>query len=292
MAKDKELKDASKKRKRDGSKSPSPLADPSSSKVTKASKSDKKDKKDKEHKSDKSDKKEKKEKEKAEKKEKKEKAKKEKKEKKSEDDDAADTSMVDVEAVVEEKSVKMEIDTEGAAVVIPPAALVPFAKPLAEGKLAKKVLKTTKKAAKTKALKRGVKEVVKALRKSPNHAISASSKPDAKTLPLLILAADISPPDVISHLPVLAEDHGIPYIFVTSRAELGAAGATKRPTSVVMITPESAGKKRSGKKDKKDKEDGEKDKGLDKIKEEEDEFRSSYKDLIKDVMGVTRALAV
>ncbi|KAK6500174.1 snoRNA-binding protein [Arthrobotrys musiformis] len=276
MAKD-SIKDASKKRKRDGSKSPSPLADPASSKVTKSSKSDKKEKKDKSEKKEKKDKSEKKE-----KKEKKEKVKKEK----SEDVEAADTSMADVDGDAVE-DVKMEVDVEGDSSV-PPAALVAFAKPLAEGKLSKKVLKTTKKAAKTKALKRGVKEVVKALRKSPNY--STASKPDAKTLPLLILAADISPPDVISHLPVLAEDHGIPYIFVTSRAELGAAGATKRPTSVVMITPEAAGKKKS-KKEKKG-EDGEKDKGLEKIKEDEEEFRSSYKDLIKEVVGITKALEV
>lgn len=36
---------------------------------------------------------------------------------------------------------------------------------------------------------------------------------------------------------MLCEDHGIPYVYVPSRAELGAAGATKRPTSIVMVTP-------------------------------------------------------
>jgi H/ACA ribonucleoprotein complex subunit 2 len=41
--------------------------------------------------------------------------------------------------------------------------------------------------------------------------------------------------DVISHIPVLCEDHNIPYIYVASRAELGAAGSTKRATSVVLI---------------------------------------------------------
>ena len=54
---------------------------------------------------------------------------------------------------------------------------------------------------------------------------------------IVVLAADISPMDVISHIPVLCEDHGIPYVYVPSRAELGAASATKRPTSVVMIAP-------------------------------------------------------
>ncbi|KAF8247869.1 L30e-like protein, partial [Wilcoxina mikolae CBS 423.85] len=105
-------------------------------------------------------------------------------------------------------------------------------------KAAKKVLKCVKKGAKNKSLKRGVKEVVKALRKSPAANVSASSSANG----LVVLAADISPMDVISHIPVLCEDHGIPYIFVNSRAELGAAGATKRPTSVVMVVP-GAGKK-------------------------------------------------
>jgi len=41
-----------------------------------------------------------------------------------------------------------------------------IAKPLAEEKLCKKVLKLAKKAAKRKQLKRGVKEVVKAIRKN------------------------------------------------------------------------------------------------------------------------------
>lgn len=88
-------------------------------------------------------------------------------------------------------------------------------------------------AAKNKALKRGVKEVLKSVRKSPlsDPAAAALTNPPG----LVILAADISPMDVISHLPVLCEDHGIPYVYVSSRAELGAAGATKRPTSVVMV---------------------------------------------------------
>lgn len=99
-------------------------------------------------------------------------------------------------------------------------------------------------AAKQKTLRRGVKEVVKSLRKSPESgpASAASKSPIA----VVIIAADISPMDVISHLPVLCEDHGIPYIYVSSRAELGAAGNTKRPTSVVMISKERTGKKKDG----------------------------------------------
>ncbi|KAL9056800.1 MAG: hypothetical protein Q9206_002595, partial [Seirophora lacunosa] len=88
-------------------------------------------------------------------------------------------------------------------------ALVPFANPLADEKVGKKVLKGVKRAAKHKTLKRGVKEVGKALRKSPP---STSSSASSSALPpaIVILAADISPMDVISHLPVLCEDHAVP----------------------------------------------------------------------------------
>jgi H/ACA ribonucleoprotein complex subunit 2 len=100
-------------------------------------------------------------------------------------------------------------------------------------------------AAKQKCLKRGVKEVVKAVRKTtPSDPATAQVAAPA----IVILAADISPMDVISHIPVLCEDHNIPYVFLPSRAELGAAGSTKRPTSVVMVTP-NAGKKGEDKDD-------------------------------------------
>jgi H/ACA ribonucleoprotein complex subunit 2 len=55
----------------------------------------------------------------------------------------------------------------------------------------------------------------------------------------VIIAGDIQPIDVITHLPVLCEDSGVPYIYVPSKEDLGLAGSTKRPTSCVLI-PEGA----------------------------------------------------
>ncbi|KAJ5158194.1 uncharacterized protein N7500_007845 [Penicillium coprophilum] len=173
------------------------------------------------------------------------KVKKEKKEKKDK------TALVDavekeidteaMEGLEQTSAVAVKADAEVDAADRPVGALVPFANPLVEDKQAKKVLKSVKKAAVNKSLKRGVKEVVKALRKSP---IPAANAPIGVPSGVVVLAADISPMDVISHIPVLCEDHGIPYVFVTSRAELGASAATKRPTSVVMVTPKAAkGKK-------------------------------------------------
>jgi H/ACA ribonucleoprotein complex subunit 2 len=123
-------------------------------------------------------------------------------------------------------------------------------------------------AAKNKTLKRGVKEVVKALRKRP------ASLPSDSVPAVVILAADISPMDVISHIPVLCEDHNIPYIFVVSRAELGAAGNTKRPTSVVMVSKERSGSKKNEK------------------VEGEDEFQESFKELVKVVEKEARSVKV
>ena len=51
------------------------------------------------------------------------------------------------------------------------------------------------------------------------------------------MAGDISPIDVITPLPVLCEDHDVPYIYVPSKEALGQAGLTKRPTSCMLLLP-------------------------------------------------------
>eukprot|EP00271_Cylindrocystis_brebissonii_P014461 TRINITY_DN35803_c0_g1_i1.p1 TRINITY_DN35803_c0_g1~~TRINITY_DN35803_c0_g1_i1.p1 ORF type:complete len:161 (+),score=53.04 TRINITY_DN35803_c0_g1_i1:192-674(+) len=101
--------------------------------------------------------------------------------------------------------------------------LSPIASPLVTKKLNKKALKMVKKASAGKQLKRGVKEVVKALRKGQKG--------------ICLIAGDISPVDVITHLPILCEEADVPYIYVPSKEELGAAAATKRPTSCLLVLP-------------------------------------------------------
>ena len=102
-----------------------------------------------------------------------------------------------------------------------PTYVSPIAKPLANKSLEKKVLKLIKKAAKAKCTRRGVKEVVKSIRKNEKG--------------ILVLAANIYPMDVISHIPVLCEENKIPYIFVSSKEALGEAATTKRPTSCIHV---------------------------------------------------------
>ena len=100
-----------------------------------------------------------------------------------------------------------------------------ISKPLASKKSSKKVHKLVKKASSAKVVRRGVKEVVKALRKGEKG--------------FCIIAGDISPIDVISHLPIMCEDRNVPYIYVPSKHDLGTAASTKRPTSCVLISPKS-----------------------------------------------------
>jgi H/ACA ribonucleoprotein complex subunit 2 len=163
--------------------------------------------------------------------------------------DAAAQSAADV---VKAKDDDEDMDVDKAAELPLERTVVKFAVPLADDKGTKKVYKTIRKAAKNNTLKRGVKEVVKALRKSPPSAPGYTSFPG-----LVIIAGDISPMDVISHLPVLCEDHNVPFIFVSSRAELGAAAKTKRPTSVVMIMEKRDPKAKAVKEDKDGEDDGE-----------------------------------
>tara|TARA_B100000795_G_scaffold130942_1_gene97713 strand:+ start:39 stop:548 length:510 start_codon:yes stop_codon:yes gene_type:complete len=132
----------------------------------------------------------------------------------------------DTEDPSSSKKAKVETSETSTDKATPVITLSPIASPLAGDSLTKKLLKLVKRASKVKnTLKRGVKEVVKCARKDQQG--------------LCIIAGDISPIDVITHLPILCEEKRIAYCYVQSKAQLGAAAQTKRPTSCVMITPAS-----------------------------------------------------
>ncbi|CAG8607526.1 17666_t:CDS:2, partial [Cetraspora pellucida] len=104
------------------------------------------------------------------------------------------------------------------------SALISFASPLATEEFTLELMQVVRKASRKRHCRRGVKEVVKALKKGHKG--------------LVVIAGDISPIDIITHIPILCEDFNVPYIYIPSRADLGFACATKRPTSVVMIVPD------------------------------------------------------
>lgn len=61
----------------------------------------------------------------------------------------------------------------------------------------------------------------------------------------------------------------MPYIYIKSRAQLGEASATKRPTSVVMISKDKLGKKAG---------------------EGDDEFAEAYAELVKVVAKASKTV--
>ena len=84
-------------------------------------------------------------------------------------------------------------------------------------------------------MKRGVKEVVKEVNRLPETGLDNHSA-TVHVPHVVVIAADIWPMDVITHIPLLCESRSVDYIFVRSRILLGLCGNTKRPTSVVLIS--------------------------------------------------------
>ncbi|KAL2016002.1 hypothetical protein VTK56DRAFT_4448 [Thermocarpiscus australiensis] len=189
----------------------------------------------------------------------------------------------DAAASYEAKDEKAEVDPED--IIKPAEELVPFALPLADEKTHKKIYKLIKKGAKLKSIHRGVKECEKAIKKCPPKTAASGA---TETPGLVVIAGDISPMDVIMHFPILCEEHGVPYLFVRSRADLGVAACTKRATSVVMLKPEGKKGGNTGnsndKKDKKKKEDEDEDAEMgdaDDKKVSAEEYLEAWKDLVK-----------
>ena len=104
----------------------------------------------------------------------------------------------------------------------------PIAQPISSDKpkLTKKLYSLIYKAVtadKKRGIIKGIKDVTKVVRKG-----KAGSS-------IVVLGADVSPFDVVSHFPVLLEEKKIPFVWVPSRADLGQATHCRRATSVVLL---------------------------------------------------------
>ena len=85
-------------------------------------------------------------------------------------------------------------------------------------------------------------EVAKAsgkIRKGTNEATKALEKGDAK---LVVVAKDVSPPEITMHLPLLAEEKDVVCVQVTSKEELGAAAGIDKGARSVAIVQEGEAK--------------------------------------------------
>merc|ERR1740116_244662 len=97
-----------------------------------------------------------------------------------------------------------------------------IAKPMASKKLTKKVYKVIKKGSKQKGFVRnGLKDVQARIRKGETG--------------LVIFAGDVTPVDVMCHMPAVCEEKSLPYCYTPSRQDLGGAMGVKRGCLMVMV---------------------------------------------------------
>ncbi|KAI1195406.1 ribonucleoprotein-associated protein [Nemania serpens] len=94
--------------------------------------------------------------------------------------------------------------------------------PLADPTLTQELLDLTQQAVHLRQSKKGANEVTKAL----NRGICE----------IALLAADTAPLQIVSHLPLLCEDKGVPYVFVPSKVALGRACGVSRAVIAACIT--------------------------------------------------------
>lgn len=97
-----------------------------------------------------------------------------------------------------------------------------IASPMAPKKLAKRLYKLIKKASENKGfLFHGLKDVQAAIRKGQTG--------------LAVFAGDVTPIEVMCHMPAVCEDKKIPYVYTPSRDSLGCAMGVKRSCLMMLI---------------------------------------------------------
>merc|ERR1739848_945144 len=97
-----------------------------------------------------------------------------------------------------------------------------IAHPMASKKLTKKLYKCIKKGMKHKTfIRNGLKDVQARIRKGERG--------------LVVFAGDVTPIDVMCHLPAVCEEKNLPYVYTPSRQLLGTAMGVKRGSLMVLI---------------------------------------------------------
>ena len=76
--------------------------------------------------------------------------------------------------------------------------------------------------------------------KGTNETTKAIERGKAK---LVAIAKDVTPPEIIMHIPIIAEEKDVPCFTVPSKEELGAAAGIQVGTGSVAVTEEGEAKK-------------------------------------------------
>ncbi len=94
--------------------------------------------------------------------------------------------------------------------------------------LGDKALEAVKKAKESGKIKKGTNEATKAIERG--------------LAKLVVIAEDVQPEEIVAHLPLLAEEKKIPYIYVSTKKSLGEAAGLQVGSSAVAIVDPGEGK--------------------------------------------------
>ena len=95
---------------------------------------------------------------------------------------------------------------------------------MADNALSNRALEAVELARTTGKIKKGTNEVTKAIERG--------------TAKLVLVAKDVSPPEVVMHIPLLGKEKGVPVVEVPSKEELGAAAGLSVPAVSVAVVQE------------------------------------------------------
>ena len=73
-----------------------------------------------------------------------------------------------------------------------------------------------------------------------NEATKAAERGNAK---LIIIAEDVSPPEIVMHLPLICKEKGIPFSYAGTKKEVGEKAGLKVGTAAIAILNEGSDKK-------------------------------------------------
>ena len=77
--------------------------------------------------------------------------------------------------------------------------------------------------------------------KGANEATKQIERGQAK---LVVMAEDVTPEEILAHMPILCEEKNTPYTYVPSKQELGSSAGLLVPTAAVAII--NPGKDKAG----------------------------------------------
>ncbi|MFH1391783.1 MAG: 50S ribosomal protein L7Ae [Candidatus Diapherotrites archaeon] len=78
------------------------------------------------------------------------------------------------------------------------------------------------------------------IRIGANEATKAAERGTAK---LIVIAEDVSPPEIVMHLPIICREKNIPFSYSPTKKELGAKVGIEVGTAALAVTDEGDTKK-------------------------------------------------